>query len=134
MIVVDTNVIASLWVPNDMEAIAYKVLEKDDEWLAPVLWCSEFRNVLRTYLCNSILDFSLILQAQEEAEELMESGEFEVNSTQVLTLVSNSSCSSYDCEFVALATDLNVKLVTFDNKMLKEFPERCISPEEFVAS
>ena len=34
MSVVDTNVIASLWVPNDMDELAYKVLEKDSDWIA----------------------------------------------------------------------------------------------------
>jgi len=133
MIVVDTNVIASLWVPNDMDEMAYKILEKDADWIAPLLWRSEFRNVLAIYLRADILEFSIALQAIEEAEQLMGSKEFEVNSTQVLSLVSDSSCSSYDCEFVALADDLDVKLVTFDKNILKEFPEIGISPEDFIA-
>ena len=133
MIVVDTNVIASLWVPNDMDEMSYKILEKDADWIAPLLWRSEFRNVLAIYLRADILEFSIALQAIEEAEQLMGSKEFEVNSTQVLSLVSDSSCSSYDCEFVALADDLDVKLVTFDKKIIKEFPEIGVSPKEFVA-
>ena len=133
MIVVDTNVIASLWVPNDMDEMAYKILEKDADWIAPLLWRSEFRNVLAIYLRADILEFSIALQVIEEAEQLMGSKEFEVNSTQVLSLVSESSCSSYDCEFVALADDLDVKLVTFDKKILNEFPEIGVSPKEFVA-
>jgi len=133
MIVVDTNVIASLWVPNDMDEMAYKILEKDADWIAPLLWRSEFRNVLAIYLRADILEFSIALQAIEEAEQLMGSKEFEVNSTQVLSLVSDSSCSSYDCEFVALADDLDVKLVTFDKNILKEFPEIGVSPEDFIA-
>lgn len=133
MIVVDTNVIASLWVPNDMEEMAYEILEKDADWIAPLLWRSEFRNVLAKYLRADILEFSIALQAIEEAEQLMGSKEFEVNSTQVLSLVPDSSCSSYDCEFVALADDLDVNLVTFDKKILKEFPEIGVSPEDFIA-
>ena len=133
MIVVDTNVIASLWVPNDADEMAYKILEKDADWIAPLLWRSEFRNVLAIYLRADILNLSIALQAIEEAEQLMGSKQFEVNSTQVLSLVSDSSCSSYDCEFVALADDLDVKLVTFDKKILKEFPEMGVSPEDFIA-
>lgn len=133
MIVVDTNVIASLWVPNDMDEMAYKILEKDADWIAPLLWRSEFRNVLAIYLRADILEFSIALQAIEEAEQLMGSKEFEVNSTQVLSLVSDSLCSSYDCEFVALADDLDIKLLTFDKKILKEFPEIGVSPEDFIA-
>ena len=114
MIVVDTSVIASLWVPNDMEELAYEVLRKDPDWVAPLLWRSELRNVLALYLRKNILELSTILQSIQEAEQLMESHAYEVNSTQVLQLVHNSSCSSYDCEFVALADDLGIQLVSFD--------------------
>ncbi|MDZ7754858.1 type II toxin-antitoxin system VapC family toxin [Rhodohalobacter sp.] len=132
MIVVDTNVIASMWVPNDMDEWVYKVLKKDDDWVAPLLWRSEFRNVLSIYLRKDILEFSVVLQATEEAEQLMDTNEFDVNSTQVMSLVSDSSCSAYDCEFVALADDLNVPLVTFDKKILREFPSIAIHPEDFA--
>ena len=132
MIVVDTNVIAGMWVPNDMDELVYKVLNKDDDWVAPLLWRSEFRNVLSIYLRRAILEFPVILQAIEEAEELMAVNEFDVNSTQVMSLVADSSCSAYDCEFVALADDLNVQLVTFDKKIVREFPDIAISPKEFA--
>jgi len=132
MIVVDTNVIAGMWVPNNMDEWVYKVLKKDDEWAAPLLWRSEFRNVLSIYLRKGMLEFPVVLQAAEEAELLMDANEFEVNSTQVMSLVADSSCSAYDCEFVALADDLNVQLVTFDKKIVREFPDVAISPEEFT--
>jgi len=132
MIVVDTNVIASMWVPNDLDEWVYKVLKKDDDWVSPLLWRSEFRNVLSIYLRKDILEFSVVLQATEEAEQLMDANEFEVNSTQVMSFVLDSSCSAYDCEFVALADDLNVPLVTFDKKILREFPNIAIHPKEFA--
>ena len=132
MIVVDTSVIASLWVPNDMEELAYEVLRKDPDWVAPLLWRSELRNVLALYLRKNILELSTILQSMLEAEQLMETSAFEVNSTQVLELVYKSSCSSYDCEFVALADDLSVKLITFDSQVCREFPEIAVHPKKFV--
>lgn len=132
MIVVDTNVIASLWVPNDMDELAYKVLEKDPDWIAPLLWRSEFRNVMAIYLRADILALPVILQAIEEAEKLMDSKEFEVNSTQVLSLVSDSSCSSYDCEFVALADDLDLSIVSFDKKINNEFSDIAVHPKQFI--
>ena len=132
MIVVDTNVIASMWVPNDMDEWVYKVLKKDDNWVAPLLWRSEFRNILSLYLRREMLELSGVLQATEEAEQLMNTNEFEVNSIQVMSFVSDSSCSAYDCEFVALADDLNVQLITFDKKIIHEFPNIAIGPEEFV--
>ena len=131
MIVIDTNTIAGMWVPNDMEECVYKVLKKDDGWIAPPLWRSEFRNVLSIYLRKDILEFSVVLRATEEAEHLMDANEYDVNYTQVMSLVSNSLCSAYDCEFVALADDLNVPLVTFDKKIIHEFSNIAIHPKEF---
>jgi predicted nucleic acid-binding protein len=133
MIVADTNLLASLWVPNNMEELAYECLKKDPEWIAPVLWASEFRNVLTLYYRKKILDLSFIYQAIDEAEELMGTREFTVNSKQVLTLMSESNCSAYDCEFVALASDFDIQLVTFDKKIISEFPEIAIHPNDFVA-
>jgi len=42
-------------------------------------------------------------------------------------LVRDSDCSAYDCEFIALADQLKVKLVTMDAKLLKAFPRRTVS-------
>jgi predicted nucleic acid-binding protein len=132
MIVVDTNIIASLWVPNDVDELVYEVLKKDNDWIAPLLWRSEFRNILSIYLRKSILELPVVLQAIEEAEHMMAANEFDVNTTQVMSLVSDSSCSAYDCEFVALADDLNIQLITFDKKIVREFPDIAISPKEFT--
>ena len=132
MIVVDTSIIASLWVPNDMEELAYEVLRKDPDWVAPLLWRSEIRNVLALYLRKNILELSTVLQSMQEAEQLMKSNAYEVNSTQVLQLVQHSSCSSYDCEFVALADDLGVQLVSFDKQICREFSGIAVHPKKFV--
>jgi len=74
-----------------------------------------------------------IFQAVDEAEELMSTREFSINSNQVLTLMSESACSAYDCEFVALASDFDIPLVTFDRKILSEFPAIAIHPDDFAA-
>jgi predicted nucleic acid-binding protein len=132
MIVVYSSVIASLWVPNDMDELAYKVLKRDPEWIAPMLWRSEFRNVLALYLRKALLELPDVLQAMQEAEELMEPNTFNVNSVQLLQFVHRSNCSSYDCEFVALADDLGIQLVTFDKRICREFPKIAINPLEYI--
>jgi predicted nucleic acid-binding protein len=48
--------------------------------------------------------------------------------------VKNSTCSSYDCEFIALAKNLNTKLITMDKKLLSEFRNFAVSLEEFLQS
>jgi predicted nucleic acid-binding protein len=49
-----------------------------------------------------------------------------------MELVASSECSAYDCEFVALAEDLGIPLVTVDKKLLKEFPQIAVSLDEYI--
>jgi predicted nucleic acid-binding protein len=58
---------------------------------------------------------------------LLAGNEHEIDSGRVLELVRDSDCSAFDCEFVALATHLNAKLVTVDAKLLQAFPMRAVS-------
>ncbi|MDP1898948.1 MAG: type II toxin-antitoxin system VapC family toxin [Rubrivivax sp.] len=125
MIVVDTNVLAYLYLPGTFTARAEVLLEADPDWAAPALWRSEFRNILAGYLRRGALTLDQACSLQREAEDLLRDSEFAVDSEDVLALVRDSDCSAYDCEFVALATQLGVKLVTMDRKLLRAFPERC---------
>ncbi|MBI5142344.1 MAG: type II toxin-antitoxin system VapC family toxin [Nitrospirae bacterium] len=127
MIVVDTNILAYLYLPGDRTADAEALLERDPEWAAPVLWRSEFRNILAGYTRRKALTFDQACSLQAEAESLLSGAEFEVDSRTVLELVRDSDCSAYDCEFIALATKLNTKLVTADKKLLRSFPTRTIA-------
>jgi predicted nucleic acid-binding protein len=104
----------------------------DSNWAAPSLWRSEFRNVLTLYLRKQIITFEEALRLQEEAESLMSGSEFDISSPRVLALANKSSCSSYDCEFVALAQHLNIKLVTQDKKVLREFSDTAISVSDYL--
>ena len=127
MIVVDTNVLAYLYLQTSHTPLAEALFHKDPEWAAPVLWRSEFRNVLAGYLRRKALTLDQACAIQAEAEGLMAGNEHEVDSTRVLELVRDSDCSAYDCEFVELAMRLGVKLVTMDSKLLKAFPRHATS-------
>jgi len=48
----------------------------------------------------------------------------------LMELVNKSNCSAYDCEFVALAKQLNVRMVMGDKQILKEFPKDTLSLRE----
>jgi predicted nucleic acid-binding protein len=124
MIVVDSNVLAYLYLPGDHTADAEKLLEQDPDWAAPVLWRSEFRNILAGYVRRKAIAFEQACSLQAEAESLLAGAEFEVDSRVVLELVRDSDCSAYDCEFIALAMKLDTKLVTEDKKLLRAFPSR----------
>lgn len=122
MIVVDSNVLAYLYLPGEYTTVAEALLEHDPDWAAPVLWRSEFRNILAGYMRRGKLTFEQAHALQCEAEDLLGGAEYEADSRSVLELVRDSECSAYDCEFVALAMKLGTKLVTMDGKVLRAFP------------
>ncbi|HWP00712.1 MAG TPA: type II toxin-antitoxin system VapC family toxin [Methylococcus sp.] len=127
MIVVDTNILAYLYLPTECTPLAERLLERKPDWSAPLLWRSELRNVLTLYLRKRLLTFDQAYAIQTEAETLLADREYTVDSFEVLRLVGDSECSAYDCEFVALAKRLAVPLVTSDRKVLKNFPGIAIS-------
>jgi len=118
MIVADTNVIAYLFINGDHTSQAKKLLKIDQEWMAPVLWKSEFRNVLALYIRKGLLSFENSILLLNEVENFMNDHEYDISSTDVMSLVSKSNCSAYDCEYVALAESLNTKLYTSDKKLI----------------
>ena len=122
MIVVDSNVLAYLYLPGKFTAAAERLLEDDPDWHAPILWRSEFRNILTGCLHRGVLTFEHVLAIQREVESLLDGAEHELDSRHVLELARTSDCSAYDCEFIALAETLGSRLVTMDRKLLKAFP------------
>jgi len=127
LIVVDTNVIAHFALNGTLKEKTFKLLKTDGEWAVPILWKSEFRNVLALYLRKKNLTLTEALEIIEFVENKLRLVEYNVNSTQVLELVNISICSAYDCEFVALAKQLNVRMVMGDKQILKEFPKNTLA-------
>jgi predicted nucleic acid-binding protein len=131
MIVVDTNIIGYLFLSSDQSLLAEHALQKDREWAAPILWRSELRNVLALYTRNNLLTLKHAHHIMNGALELLSGREYEVSSYEVLRLASESKCSAYDCEFVAVANDLKVPLVTVDRQLLRKFPKVAVPLKSF---
>ena len=132
MIVADTNLIVHLLLPGEKTQSAQNLLRKDSNWYAPKVWRSEFCKVLTIYLRKSILDLSIIHGRMREALAFTQGREFETDYTRVIELANASTCSAYDCEFVALAQELGCFLVTSDRQLQAQFPHTVISPEHYL--
>lgn len=127
MIVVDSNIVAYLFLPSEHTAGAEALLEQQSDWAAPLLWRSEFRNILTGYLRRCYLSYEQAIKIQTEAEDLLLGAEYEIDSAAVLRLASDSTCSAYDCEFIALAIQLDTRLVTMDRALLRAFPQHAVA-------
>ena len=125
-VVVDTHVIAYYWLPGVHTENAAALRRRTDDWFVPRLWRSEFRNVLARYLRAQIIGLDQAQALIRSAEAELVDCEREVDSAAVINLVAASACSAYDCEFVALARQMDIPLVTEDTGLLRAFPDVAI--------
>ena len=132
MIVVDANLIGNLLVESKDSPLAIRVFEKDPDWYAPLLWQSEVRSLLTGYFRHNLLTLEKAHRVIEEAHGLMMEHERFISSTLVLELVATSNCTSYDCEYVALAREMNLTLVTFDKQVVGAFPGIAVFAQDFM--
>lgn len=126
MIAVDTNVIAALLLPGREAEAAERAYREDPVWVSPLLWRSEFANVLVVGMRAGRFGLSLAAAALRTAETLMEGREFAVPGDHVLRTAVEAGLSAYDSEFVVLARDLDISLLTLDRRILEAAPDIAI--------
>ena len=132
MIVVDANVVVYYAIPGPRTPLADRLRKVDPEWHAPLLWRSEVRNVLAGLARRGEMDLGLAVELMDAAQEMLGGREYEVDSTAVLERAVRSGCTAYDCEYVVLAEDLGVPLVTVDRQILRGFPGTAVALEAFI--
>ena len=133
MIVSDANLIVHLYVESESSPVARQVMLRDPEWTSPILWRSEFRNVLVKCIRGGVLQPDKAFRIMAAAETMMAGHEFHVASDDVLDLAAGAGCSAYDAEYVVLARETRLPLVTTDRELLEKFPETALTPKMFLA-
>ena len=78
MIVVDTNVICYRWMSSPNSVAAETALAKDPYWIAPLLWRSEFRNIMALAIRKRALTTAAAQEIMRKAEAIFERSEFAV--------------------------------------------------------
>jgi predicted nucleic acid-binding protein len=132
MIVADANLLAYLVWLGDLTEPAAEVLAHDPMWQVPTLWISELRSVFGAHLRAGRCTLAEAAAALERAERVVAGRERTVDSRTVLDLAATSGCTTYDCEYVALALSLGVTLVTSDRQVLRAFPSVAVAPKAFI--
>lgn len=131
MIVVDTNILVYRWLPSPRTAEVEALIRHDPEWAAPLLWRSEFRNVLAGYIRAGKISPTDAERATRHAASCLLGGEHALSDHAVLELVARTQCTAYDCEYAALALALGTTLVTEDKALLAALPKVCRSIKEY---
>jgi predicted nucleic acid-binding protein len=133
VIVADVNLLMYFFVEGELTATAEAVYARTSVWMAPVLWRSEMLNVLNGYVRRGTLSLEGAVDIFQSAEEIVIIPVEEQRPEDVLRLSTTSRCTAYDCEYVALAQQLRIPLVTADGAVLRAFPETAVSPQAYVA-
>lgn len=132
MIVADANVVAALVMPHEDSPVAERLLRADASWVAPPQILSELRSVVATLVRNGRQTPAQGASLLAMAVEALEAVTFEPDARRVLELVAASGCSSYDCEYVAVAEELGCRLVTLDQVVLRAFPGVAVRPDSIA--
>jgi predicted nucleic acid-binding protein len=123
MVVVDSNILVYFYLREQYTEEADALLERHPVWTAPQLWQSEFRNTLIGYVRRGRIPLQQALAILDEATGLLDHADARIESHEIMKLAHASGCTAYDCEYVALAQELGVPLVTMDRQVLRAFPD-----------
>jgi len=103
MIVADNSLISYFTIEGEFTEEAVAVREKDPVWAAPLLWRSEFLNVLWLHVRQGAFGLDLAFEHIDVAEDLIADRSYEIAPMEVLRLAVNSGCTAYDSQYAALA-------------------------------
>ena len=129
---VDSNIIVYFYLKGTQTSSAELVFDKDSQWCVPLLWRSEFRSAATQYIKEGTLTLENAIRSFDQAQDLLDKSEYQIQTKTVLELAVKSKLSSYDCEYVSLAKQLNIPLVTTDSDVLKAFPGIAVHPKDFI--
>ena len=133
-IVVDTNIILERFLGLEEDPAVRWLAGEGFSWAAPLLWKSELCNVLLKYIRLRGLSLEQAREAFQEAENVLQPNTFAVSHAKVLAVATKSGLSAYDAEYLLLALDEGVRLVTLDRQLLRAAPEVACTPEGLRAS
>jgi len=122
MIAVDTNVVCYLLIRGDHSEVAQRLFDTDSDWVAPRLLFDELLNVLATYERKSLLAAPQVIEIVQDALDLIGDSLYELPPERVLAVARRTGLSGYDSQFVAIAEDLGVPLLTWDQQIVERCP------------
>lgn len=132
MIVVDSNIIAARNLTSALTPKAERVEEKDPVWIVPVLWRYEFQNILATSIKVKQITPDHAWDVWQRVSDILLENESDPSPAKVIDLVAQHGITAYDGQFIALAMEMGVPLVTQDRELQGKFPRVAVSMDDFL--
>jgi len=122
VLIVDTNVVAYLLIEGDYTAAARSLHRRDNDWRSEAFIMVEFVNVLAASIAARRMDLMLAQRFLADATSLLHGKLTSIPHDSVLSLAVQYRVTAYDARFLALAQQLDRRLVTEDAKLRAAAP------------
>src|ERR1041384_2069623 len=134
MFVVDTNIIAALYVRGAYSEAVQRLHARDQVWRTDPFALIEFSNVLASYERARYLTAASARLCLADAEDFLRPHYFVVPHDAALAMAIRYGITAYDGRFLALAHQLDSRLVTEDAKLRTAAPKLTQSIAEALAT
>jgi predicted nucleic acid-binding protein len=134
MVLVDTNVIAPLYVRSARTEAVEELFARDAVWRTEPLALIELSNVLITYERSRYITAATARDCLNRAAAFLQPQLFRVSHQAALEAALDYRVTAYDARFLALADQLGSRLVTEDARLRAAAPALTQSLAEVLAT
>ena len=134
MLVIDTNIIAPLYVRSARTDAVMKLFARDQIWRTEPLALIELSNVLITYERARYITAATARDCLDRAAAFLQPNLFRVSHQAALDAALRYGTTAYDARFLVLAQQLDAPLVTEDAKLRSAAPALTQSLDDALAS
>jgi predicted nucleic acid-binding protein len=134
MVLVDTNVIAPLYVRSARTEAVEELFARDAVWRTEPLALIELSNVLITYERSRYITAATARDCLNRAAAFLQPQLFRVSHQAALEAALDYRVTAYDARFLALADQLGSRLITEDARLRAAAPALTQSLAEVLAT
>ncbi|MGH8101626.1 MAG: type II toxin-antitoxin system VapC family toxin [Chthoniobacterales bacterium] len=134
MLVIDTNIIAPLFVCSARTDAVTKLFAQDQIWRTEPLALIELSNLLITYEQARYITAATARDCLDRAAAFLQPNLFRVSHQAALHAALRYGTTAYDARFLALAQQLDTPLVTEDAKLRAAAPKLTQSLAQALAT
>jgi predicted nucleic acid-binding protein len=133
MVVIDTNIIAPLYVRSVRTEAVERLFARDAVWRTEPIALIELSNVLLSYERSHYITAAIGRDCLTRAAAFLQPHLFRVSHEAALDTALHYHVTAYDARFLAVASQLGSRLVTEDAKLRSAAPQLTQSLEEALA-
>jgi predicted nucleic acid-binding protein len=122
VLLVDTNVLAYLLIHGEHTEAAQELRRRDPDWRSEALLLVEFTNVLASSIVTNRMNRALAANILAKAISMLDGKLARIAHASVLSIAVRYRVTAYDARFLALAQQLDSRLVTEDVKLRSAAP------------